>query len=49
MSFDNPLLKPIIDKNNKSYQEYYDKLTPQQRIQEFYNSGGKGVNFDKQM
>ena len=44
-ALDGPILKFFVDKNNKRYQEYYDNLSPAEKVQEFYKNGGKGVNF----
>ena len=46
-AFDGVLVKYLVDKNNAEYQKYYDNLTPQEKVKEFYKNGGKGVNFDK--
>ena len=43
---DNPIVKSVVDRNNKQYQEYYDKLSTADKVKEFYANGGKGVNFD---
>ena len=42
------MAKYFVDTNNKRYQEWYNNLTPQEKVQEFYRNGGKGVNFDAQ-
>lgn len=47
-ALDGPIVKYIVDRNNKYYQERYDNLTPQQKVQEFYNNGGRGIHFDAQ-
>lgn len=45
-SYDGPLARYLVDRNNKEYDEYYNKLSPQEKIKEFYENGGKGVRFD---
>ena len=42
---DNPLVRHIVDKNNKEYQEYYDNLSQADKVIEFYKNGGKGVHW----
>lgn len=44
---DNPLLKYWSDRIDKNYQKYYDNLSPQEKVREFYKNGGKGLNFTK--
>ena len=44
---DNPLLKYWCDRIDKNYQKYYDNLSPQEKVREFYKNGGKGLNFTK--
>ena len=44
---DSPIVKYIVDKNNKEYDEYYSQLTPAEKVEEFYQNGGKGVRFNK--
>ena len=36
----------LIEHNNEQCQKYYDNLSPQDKVREFYKNGGKGVNFD---
>ncbi len=45
-AFDGPILKYFVDKNNQKYQEYYNNLSPSEKVQEFYKNGGKEVNFN---
>ena len=44
--FDSPIAKYLVERNNERYQKYYDKLSPFEKVQEFYKNGGKGVRFD---
>lgn len=36
----------MVDKNNYNYQKYYESLSPQEQVLEYYKNGGRGVNFD---
>ena len=29
---DNPIVRYVVDRNNKQYQEYYDKLSPADKV-----------------
>ena len=45
--FDTPFAKYFVDKYDNDYQKYYDNLSPQEKVREFYKNGGKGLNFTK--
>lgn len=45
-ALDGPIVKYLVDRNNERYQEYYDNLSSPEKIKEFYQNGGRGVNFD---
>ncbi|MDE6138888.1 MAG: hypothetical protein K2F57_05405, partial [Candidatus Gastranaerophilales bacterium] len=45
-ALDGPILKYLIDHNKEQCQKYYDNLSPQEKVKEFYKDGGKGVNFE---
>ena len=42
---DSQLVKDIVAKYDKEYQEDYNKLTQAEKVQEYYKNGGKGLNF----
>lgn len=44
-ALDSPIVKYLVDRNNKNYQEYYDNLPQSDKVAEFYKNGGKGVTF----
>ena len=46
---DSPFAKYVVDRNNKSYQEYYNNLSPSEKVAEFYKNGGRGVTFETQV
>ncbi len=45
-SYDCSLARYLVNRNNEKYDEYYNNLSPQEKIKEFYENGGKGVRFD---
>lgn len=45
-ALDGPILKYLIDHNNEQCQKYYDNLSLQEKVREYYKNGGKGVNFE---
>ncbi len=40
------IAKFMVERNEKRYQEYYDKLSQADKVKEFYANGGRGVIFD---
>ena len=36
-----------MEKYDKEYEEYCKNLPPAERIKEFYDNGGSGLNFNK--
>lgn len=44
-ALDGPIVNYVVEKNNKAYQDYYNNLSPAEKVQEFYKNGGKGVKF----
>ena len=44
---DNPIIKYFVDRNNRKYQADSNASTQSEQVREFYNNGGKGLNFDK--
>lgn len=45
-ALDGPIVKYLVERNNEQAQKYYDNLTPQEKVREYYKDGGKGVNFE---